>query len=59
MKARLLGVGAVLLLATSLSPRLAGVPGIEYVPYGRGPATRSGTNVLEQLWGHTPTHYGT
>jgi UDPglucose 6-dehydrogenase len=42
-----------------LSPRLAGVPGIEYVPYGRGPATCSGTNVLEQLWGHTPAHYGT
>jgi UDPglucose 6-dehydrogenase len=41
-----------------LSDRLAGVPGIEYVPYGRGPAPEAEGGVLSQLWSETATHYG-
>jgi UDPglucose 6-dehydrogenase len=39
-----------------LSDQLAGVDGIEYVPYGRGGV--AGEEMLKQLWGETPTHYG-
>ena len=39
-----------------LSHELQGIEGIEYVPYGRGGA--AGDDVLKQLWGETPTHYG-
>ena len=41
-----------------LSDKLAGAPGIEYVPYGRGPAEGAGGGVLHQLWSETATHYG-
>jgi UDPglucose 6-dehydrogenase len=40
-----------------LSHELAGAPGIEYVPYGRGPAEGAG-GVLQGLWSETATHYG-
>jgi UDPglucose 6-dehydrogenase len=39
-----------------LSDQLSGVEGIEYVPHGRGGAVAD--EVLKQLWGETPTHYG-
>jgi UDPglucose 6-dehydrogenase len=39
-----------------LADQLTGIEGIEYVPYGRGAATAS--DVLRQLWGETPSHYG-
>jgi Predicted UDP-glucose 6-dehydrogenase len=39
-----------------LSAELDGAAGIQYMPYGRGPA--AATSTLEQLWGETPTHYG-
>jgi hypothetical protein len=39
-----------------LSDKLAGVPGIDYIPYGVGGASTAGT--LTELWGATPTHYG-
>jgi UDPglucose 6-dehydrogenase len=41
-----------------LSDRLAAVPGIEYIPYGRGPAGSAGGAALERLWSETATHYG-
>ena len=41
-----------------LSKELDGASGIEYMPYGRGPARGRDTNTLQQLWGETPTHYG-
>src|SRR2546422_4525279 len=41
-----------------LPAELAATSGIEYVPYGRGPAIDGHGNVLEQLWGGTSTHYG-
>jgi UDPglucose 6-dehydrogenase len=41
-----------------LSDKLTGAPGIEYVPYGRGPAESAGDGVLQKLWSETATHYG-
>ena len=41
-----------------LSAELDGAPGIEYMPYGRGPAADRDDQTLKQLWGETPTHYG-
>jgi UDPglucose 6-dehydrogenase len=41
-----------------LSNRLARAPGIEYVPYGRGPAAEADGGVLSRLWSETATHYG-
>jgi UDPglucose 6-dehydrogenase len=41
-----------------LGHRLAGCPGIEYLPYGRGPATIGAPDLLKQLWGDIPAHYG-
>jgi UDPglucose 6-dehydrogenase len=40
-----------------LGDELAHAPGIEYVPYGRGPATEA-DGVLSRLWSETATHYG-
>jgi UDPglucose 6-dehydrogenase len=40
-----------------LAAELSGVEGIEYVGYGRG-AQKPADDVLKQLWGETPTHYG-
>ena len=39
-----------------LSAELDGAAGIQYMPYGRG--LGAATSILEQLWGETPTHYG-
>jgi UDPglucose 6-dehydrogenase len=41
-----------------LSDRLSGVPGIEYVAYGRGPAEGAAEGALQQLWSETAAHYG-
>jgi UDPglucose 6-dehydrogenase len=41
-----------------LSDRLAGAPGIDYVPYGRGPSQPADSGVLGRLWSETATHYG-
>jgi UDPglucose 6-dehydrogenase len=41
-----------------LSEKLAGVPGVEYVPYGRGLASPTDDCLLKELWGETATHYG-
>jgi len=41
-----------------LSSELDGAAGIEYMPYGRGPAIDRDTETLKQLWGETPMHYG-
>jgi UDPglucose 6-dehydrogenase len=41
-----------------LSGALAGEAGIEYVPYGRGPALETDGSVLSRLWSETATHYG-
>jgi UDPglucose 6-dehydrogenase len=41
-----------------LAAELEGASGIEYVPYGRGPAAAGAADVLRQLWGETPKHYG-
>jgi UDPglucose 6-dehydrogenase len=39
-----------------LFDQLSGVEGIEYLPYGFG--LDAPRNVLQQLWGETPMHYG-
>ena len=41
-----------------LAGELAGAEGIEYVLYGRGPATAESADILGQIWGETPKHYG-
>jgi UDPglucose 6-dehydrogenase len=41
-----------------LSDRLAGVAGVDYVGYGRGPSEESPEGVLHQLWSQTAAHYG-
>jgi len=41
-----------------LADKLTGAPGIDYVPYGRGPAHGDAADVLKRLWGETPVHYG-
>jgi len=41
-----------------LAHELEGAPGIDYVAYGRGLARSDGADVLQQLWGQTPVHYG-
>jgi UDPglucose 6-dehydrogenase len=41
-----------------LDSQLAGAPGIEYVPYGKGPAEIDDHGILHQLWSETATHYG-
>jgi UDPglucose 6-dehydrogenase len=41
-----------------LGGELAGADGIEYVPYGHGPSTTGSADVLRQIWGETPKHYG-
>jgi UDPglucose 6-dehydrogenase len=41
-----------------LSAELDGAAGIEYVPYGCGQAADMTNSTLKQLWGETPTHYG-
>ena len=41
-----------------LGDKLAGVPGIEYIPYGKGPAEIDEDGVLYHLWSETATHYG-
>jgi UDPglucose 6-dehydrogenase len=40
-----------------LSDNLSGVDGIDYVAYGRGQALTN-VDVLKELWGATPSHYG-
>jgi hypothetical protein len=39
-----------------LSDQLSGAEGIDYIPYGRHDGADG--DVLSQLWGQTPTHYG-
>jgi UDPglucose 6-dehydrogenase len=41
-----------------LSDALVDAPGLEYVPYGRGPAPEADGGVLSGLWSETATHYG-
>jgi UDPglucose 6-dehydrogenase len=40
-----------------LSDALSGSDGIDYLPYGRGEGAAD-FDVLKQLWGEAPTHYG-
>ena len=42
----------------TLSDALSGAPGIDYVPYGRGPADCDGATLLHRLWSETASHYG-
>ncbi len=41
-----------------LADKLSDAPHIEYVAYGRGPAAGGSADVLQQIWGETPKHYG-
>jgi UDPglucose 6-dehydrogenase len=41
-----------------LSDQLTNVPGIEYIPYGRGGSSVEGADILNRLWGETAAHYG-
>jgi len=41
-----------------LSDQLTGVPGIEYIPYGRGGSHAAAAEILHRLWGETVTHHG-
>lgn len=41
-----------------LAGTLSAIDGIEYVPYGRGPAGASDEGTLKQLWSETAAHYG-